>query len=341
MQLTRPKPLQQGDTVGLISNSSPMAGLVPHRLHAARTALENMGFHVRTAPNAEVVTDYTAGTPQQRADDVHALFEDPAVTAIISCIGGNHTNHLLPLLDYELIANNPKVVTGYSDTTVLHLALVSQAGLQTFYGPAAITQFAEYPEPLPYTLEHFKRAVMQADPIGTIEPSDEWTDEILDWFQQEDQTRPRTMHENEGYQWLREGSAEGPLMGGCIGSLMHLLGTPYWPDMSGALLFLDTPESEADFRAGEDVATIDAQLTDLYLSGVLKQISGLIVGRPFGYTQEQTQDLKALLLERTQEFAFPILFNVNIGHADPIATIPYGATARMDSSTNTFAVTTT
>jgi muramoyltetrapeptide carboxypeptidase len=341
MQLKRPKPLQQGDTVGLLSTSAPMAGLVPHRLQAAHAALEEMGFHVRIAPNAEVITDYTAGTPQQRADDVHALFEDPAVTAIISCIGGNHTNHVLPLLDYELIARNPKVVTGYSDMTVLHLALASHAGLQTFYGPAAITQFAEYPEPLSYTLEYFKRAVMQDDPIGAIEPSEEWTDEILDWFKQEDQTRPRTTHENEGYQWLREGSAEGPLMGGCISSLMHLRGTPYWPDMSGALLFLDTPESEADFRTGEDVATIDAQLTDLYLSGVLHQISGLIVGRPFGYTQQQREEFKTLLRDRTREFAFPILFNVNIGHADPIATIPYGAAAHIDSNTNTFRITTT
>ncbi len=336
--LIKPKSLTKGDTICLVSPSSGLAGLVPHRVAQARDMLEKMGFAVQIGANALKTRSYVSGTPEERAEDLQTAFSDPTVKAIISFIGGNHSNQLLPLLDYEAISKNPKIFMGYSDMTVLHFALYTRAKLTSFYGPAALTQFGENPEILPYTKEYFERAVMQKDPIGSIRPSDVWTDEILNWFTKEDTQRARNLQKNDGFKWLREGVAEGPLVGGCITSMMHLRGTPYWPDFQDTLLFWETPESSADFRKGKSVEDIDASLADLELSGVFEQIKGMIVGRFFSYTDEQKRELEEVILERLSKYAFPVLAGVDIGHTDPMITVPMGALARIDSTSNTFEI---
>lgn len=334
--LIKPPALKEGDLISLVSPSSGMAGLIPHRVERARAMLEQLGFAVTIGKNALGVRDYVSGTPEERADDMNAAFADPDVKAIISFIGGNHSNQILDLLDYDLIAKNPKIFMGYSDMTVVHFALHTRAKLVSFYGPAALTQFAENPAVLPYTKEYFEKAAMRTQPIGRVEPSPEWTDEILDWFERKDLERPRSMKLNCGYKWLREGNAEGPLMGGCITSMLHLRGTPYWPDFKDAICFWEVPESSADFRKGKSVEEMDASLTDLELSGVFEQIKGMIVGRFFGYTEEQNQHLERVILERVQKYSFPVLTGVDIGHTDPMITVPLGTRAKIDSQANSF-----
>lgn len=336
--IIKPPRLEEGSTVGLISPSAPLAGLVPHRVEHAKKVLTELGFKVVIGRNALKVNDYLSGSIQERVDDMHSFFSDKDVSAIISFIGGNHSNQLLRHLDFDLIKNNPKIVMGYSDMTVLHLTLNTRANLVSFYGPAALTQFAENPSVLAYTKEYFTKAVMKPVPIGNIYPSKQWTDEVLDWFNKEDLTRPRQMRLNPGYQWLRKGQASGRLIGGCITSLLHLRGTDFWPSFEDAILFWETPESSADFSKGESVSEIDAALTDLDLSGVFSSIQGMIIGRPFGYTPEETDHLKRVIIERAAAFNFPILFGVDIGHTDPMITVPIGVQATMDSSNNTFCI---
>ncbi len=337
--MLKPIILKTGDTIGLVSPSSGMARQVPHRVERAQAMFRQMGFHVKVGPNALKTSGYTAGTPEERAADLNQFFADPEVSAIVSFIGGNHSNQLLRYLDFEMIRANPKVFVGYSDITVLHLALYTQAQLITFYGPAALTQFAESPEILSYTRRHFERALMQPEPIGVIEPSTEWTDEVLNWFERQDLERPRQMKPNPGYVWLRQGVANGPILGGCISSLAHLRGTQYWPDFSGSIFFWEIPESDDDFRRGEPLGNIDAILTDLDLSGVFAQIVGMVIGRPYGCTTEEVQQLRQVILERTKDYSFPILFGVDIGHTDPMVTVPLGVEGRLDSSKNKFLIT--
>lgn len=336
--LLKSKSLKVGDTIGLVSPSAPLAGMVSHRAKRGIKMLEELGFRVKVGKYALKIKGYTAGTPGERAKDINSLFEDKGVKAIICFIGGNHSNHILEQLDFNLIKKNPKIFLGYSDATVLHFALYTQSNLVTFYGPAILTQFAENPKMFSYTEKYFKRALMSNKPIGEIEPSSYWTDEVLDWFKKEDLKRPRKMKKNKGWQWLKRGMARGPILGGCITSMMHLRGTKYWPDFSDSILFWEIPERDGDFTRGEKAENIDSYLTDLELSGIFKKIKGMIVGRFFGYSKQEQREITKIIIERTSDYRFPIILNVDIGHSDPMITVPLGVTVKIDSSNNSFEI---
>lgn len=333
--LIKPDILKRGDTIGLVSTSSPMAGLLAHRVKAAVKMLKELGFKVKIGKNALKVNGYVAGTGKERAEDVNIFFRDNEVKAIISFIGGNHSNQILEYLDFELIKNNPKILMGYSDTTVLELAILAQTGLVTFYGPSALNQFAENPKMLSYTEEYFRKAVMNNQPIGKISSSLKWTDEILDWFKKDDQKRARRMKKNNGWQWLSEGRAEGPILGGCISSIGHIRGTKFWPDFSNVIFFWEIPEGE-NFFESESLANVDLYLADLKNSGILSQIKGMIIGRPFRYNKKQTEELIKIIKTYTKDYKFPVLFGVDVGHTDPMITLPQGVRVLIDLSKNIF-----
>lgn len=335
-KLIKPMLLRKGDVIGIISPSAPLAGLVPHRVESSIESLKKMGFVVRLGASALKVDGYTAGSAEERAKDINDFFADKDIKAIFTSIGGNHSNQLLKYLDFSLIKNNPKILLGYSDTTVLHFALNTKAGLVSFYGPAVLTQFGEYPKMFSYTRESFEKNLMTAEPAGRIVPSLEWTDKMLDWFKKEDLGNTRRMEKNSGWQWLKYGKAEGPIMGGCIASMMHLRGTEYFPDFDDSIFFWEISESESDFTKGERPENIDAYLTDLELSGLFKKIKGMIIGRPFGYTSQQIELLKKIIGIRTKDYDFPIIFSVDIGHTDPMLTVPLGTRVKLDSEENLF-----
>jgi muramoyltetrapeptide carboxypeptidase len=337
-ELIKPRMLRPGDTIGLVSPSSPVAGLLPHRVEKGIAELQRLGFKVVVGKNALKVTGHTAGTPEERAADLNTFFADPTIDAIVTFIGGFHANQILPFLDYGIIRKNPKVFMGFSDISVLHLAIQAKAGLVTFYGPAVLTQFAENPHLDQYTEQMFRRSVMSVDPIGIVKPSLEWTEELLNWFAKADLERPRVRKINSGWEWLRHGQASGQLLGGCITSILHNRGTEYWPDFSGKIFFWELADRVGDMTKGEPVSRIDAHLTDLELSGVFKGMKGMIVGRPIGYSDEELVSLKKIILQRTEKYQVPILFGIDIGHTEPIMTLPIGAHAAIDSINNTFSI---
>ena len=335
-KLIKPKLLKKGDTVGIISPSAPLAGLVPHRVESGIEMIKKMGFKVIIGKNALKVREYTAGSAEERAQDINGFFGDKKIKAIFSFIGGNHSNQILKHLDFSLIKRNPKIFLGYSDITVLQFALNTQVGLVSFYGPAVLTQFAENPEIIPYTKKYFEKTIMSVQPLGKIVSSSTWTDESLDWFKKEDLKRPRRMKKNKGWEWLKKGKVEGAILGGCISSMMHLRGTKYWPNFNGSILFWEISEGESDFTKGESLENIDSYLTDLESLGLFKQIKGMVVGRPFGYTPKQVNLLKKTICKRTEDYNFPILFGIDIGHTDPMITIPLGIKVKLDSVKNLF-----
>jgi muramoyltetrapeptide carboxypeptidase LdcA involved in peptidoglycan recycling len=257
---------------------------------------------------------------------------DPEVDAIVAAIGGNHSCHLLPLLDFDLIARNPRVFCGFSDITVLNVAIQQRTGLVTFNGPMFLSDFSENSRMLEYTERHFLRAVASGKPIGELAPSPDWTEEWLDWETAADSERPRVMEHSPGWSWLRDGAAEGALMGGCLESLEHLRGTTYWPDWRGAIFFFETSEEAPPPQA------VDAILMDYENMGILSQIAGLIVGRPMRYTPEQRRQLREVLLERTARYHFPIVADVDFGHTSPQFTLPLGIPARLDAAHQSFEI---
>jgi muramoyltetrapeptide carboxypeptidase LdcA involved in peptidoglycan recycling len=324
-----PPRVRPGQTVAVVAPSFGAVGAWQHRAERGRAYIESLGLKVKLMPNATRNDTWVSAPAQARADDIHTAFADTNVSVVLAAIGGNHSNQLLPLLDFALIQKNPKIFQGYSDNTVLHWAFVEHADLRTFYGPAFTLALAEYPEVLPYTDRHLRAAWFGADPI-TFEAAPQWTEEILDFDRQVDLTRPRRLMRNEGWVTLHDGVAQGPLIGGCLETICwHLKGRDEWPDLKGALLMLETSEE------APSPAHVDGYLTDLAHLGTFDDIVGLIVARPAFYGPEDTESLWQVVTEYTG--ALPVLANVDCGHTDPMLTVPLGARVRLDAGGRTFA----
>ncbi len=323
--MSLPPQLLPGDTIGIVSPSWGGAGLVPHRVELGIRQLEALGFKVRIGEHALSHISYVSDTPENRAADINAFFADSEVHAILAAIGGDHSCHLLPLLDFDLIRRNPKVFIGFSDITVLNIALYVAAGLTTFSGLALLTDFAEYPHMFKYTCAYFLKAVTQPAPVGRIKPSPYWTEEFLDWVDKKDLERPRELLPSPGWTWLKPGLAEGRLIGGCLESLQHLRGTRFWPDWRNAIFFWETSEEKPSPQ------TVDGMLMDYENMGVFEQISGMLVGWPMRYSDAEKQELREVILARTGKYAFPIVTDIDFGHTYPQMTLPIGVRARINS----------
>lgn len=319
----KPPPLRPGDSVGIVAPSWCGPARFPHRLERGQRFV---------GPHAFGERGYVSGTPEERAADIHQFFLDASVRAIVAAIGGDHSCHLLPLLDWDLIARHPTIFMGFSDVTVLNLAIYARTGLVTFNGPAVMTDFGEFPAPFAYTVESMQRILGRPEPAGPVLPAPAWTEEFLDWGARADLSRPRVMQASPGWTWLKAGRGAGRLVGGCLESMQHLRGTPYWPDFEGAILFFETSE------VVPSPAWVDAVLQDYETKGVLAQIRGLVVGRPYRYTPEQKAALHAVLLERTRAYAFPIVADVDFGHTAPQCTLPIGCPAELDAERRRFEV---
>jgi muramoyltetrapeptide carboxypeptidase LdcA involved in peptidoglycan recycling len=324
--------LLPGDTVAIVSPSWGGAGLFPHRVERGVLHLQKLGFKVKIGTHALNQLGFVSDTPQNRADDIHSMFADPEVKAIVAAIGGDHSCHLLPLLDFDLIRRNPKVFMGFSDITVLNVAIWKETGLVAFNGPALLTDFAEYPTMYAYTERYMLQALCEAGPIGVIEPSTWWTEEFLDWELKADLMRPRERLASPGWSWLRGGVAEGVMIGGCLESLDHLRGTRFWPEWQDAILFIETSE------APPSPERVDSMLMDYEVMGILERLKGLMVGRPMRYADEEKQQLREVVLERTSGFEFPIITDMDFGHTAPQFTVPIGCRARIDAENQQFEV---
>ena len=284
-------------------------------------------------PNAMKRGDWTAGTPQERADDLHTAFSDPEVAVVLCAIGGNHSNELLDLLDYDLIRAHPKIFQGLSDITVLHCALQRHARLATFYGPALVTNLGEYPAVFDLTGRSMRAAWFGDAPIE-FESASAWTDEFLDFGTKADLTRARTTHPGEGWIWLHPGRARGPILGGCLESLCwHVKGSPEWPELDGCVLLLELSEE------APSPAEVASYLTDFRRLGVMDQICGLVFSRPINYRAEDVQVLWNVVRAATDGLGIPVLVNFDCGHSDPMLTVPLGVEVQLDTAADRFRTT--
>jgi hypothetical protein len=155
---------------------------------------------------------------------------------------------------------------------------------------------------------------------------------MLSWETKADQTRPRHRQETAGWTWLKSGFGEGPRIGGCLESLQHLRGTPYWPDWNGAIMFFETSEEKPTPE------TVDGILMDYENMGVLEKLSGMLVGRSMFYSEPEKQQLREIILARTEKFRFPIITEMDFGHTAPQFILPLGCRARIDGHQGTFEI---
>src|SRR5438874_8903292 len=173
-RLVKPPRVRPGDTVAIVSPSAPAFGRFPHRGERGTAYLESLGLRVRPMRHAAGVDGWVSAPPEARAADLHEAFADPEVAVVLCAIGGNHSNQVLPHLDFDLIRANPKIFQGYSDMTILHWAIGQETGLSTFYGPALVPELGEFPEVLPLTDRFLRDAWFGAEPLR-YEPASEWT----------------------------------------------------------------------------------------------------------------------------------------------------------------------
>jgi muramoyltetrapeptide carboxypeptidase len=210
--------------------------------------------------------------------------------------------------------------------TVLNWAFLKHAGLATFYGPALTLALAEYPSVLPYTDRWLRAAWFGTEPLR-FGPAEQWTEEILDFDQKLDLTRPRRLEPSAGWVVLREGTAEGPIIGGCLETICwHLKGSSAWIDPGGSIYLLEMSEEAPSPEHA------DAYLTDLEQLGVFESCTGLIFARPMGYDPDGTEQLWNVVVRRTEASGIPVIANVECGHTDPMLTIPLGVPSRMTAS---------
>ena len=200
--MIKPKNLKKGDKVAIVSLSSGLAGeeMFRHRYELGKKRLEQLGFNVVTMKNALKGIEYLYNHPEKRAEDFMEAILDKDIKGIICNIGGDDTIRLLPYIDFEAIANNPKVFMGYSDTTINHF-IMQKAGVVSYYGPAIMTDFAENNSMDTYTLKYINEVLLENMEDIVIKSSDKWTSEYLDWAIEENDNISRKMNEEKyGYE---------------------------------------------------------------------------------------------------------------------------------------------
>ncbi len=337
MQLNKPKKLMKGDKIAVVSPSFGGVGMFPHRVEAAKNFFEKEGYRLVFMQHSRDNESHVSADAQARAQDINDAFRDQEISAIICGIGGNHSSQILKYLDWEVIKSNPKIFVGYSDISVLHYAFIVEAKLETYYGPCLITQFGEFPNPLEYTLNYFNKVLIQDLSSVDVEASREFTSEVLNWVTKSDLERPRKLIQSQGHKWLRGGVVQAPIIGGCVPSINHLIGTKNWIDPIDNIFFIDIPEGHV-FGEGLSISELDSYLSDLDNIGVFNRIKGLVIGRPYNYSKDQERELEECILKYTSNQTYPILTQVNIGHVDPIITLPLMRNVMLNSVENVFTI---
>ena len=246
---TTPASLKIGEIIGIIA---PAGWIEEEDLHPALDYLTSKGFKVQLGTSVFTRERYLAGNDQARVDDIHTMFENQEVKAIFCARGGYGCSRLLDKVNYALIHRNPKIFVGFSDTTSLQLAIYAKTGLTSYTGLALSLDIKRDQRIPPETEKSLWKCLVTREFVY-----------------------PHCLVA------LKGGQASGPLLGGCLSLLCSIIGTPYFPDMEGAILFIEDV-NEAPYR-------VDRMLTQLRLAGVLGRIKGLIYGHFTGCDSRNSQ----------------------------------------------------
>ncbi|REG88603.1 S66 peptidase family protein [Algoriphagus antarcticus] len=305
-----PKAIKKGDTVGLISPSAATSDRM--QFTYAKETLEALGFEVKLGKNLMNRRGHLAGTDEERAADLNAMFANKDVKAIVSIRGGSGAARILPLIDYKAISKNPKPLLGYSDITALHCAIQAQTGLITFHGPMGTGSWNSF------NVEQFEKVFFSQEKVIYENIHDE-SDELV--------------VKSNRIQTLKSGKAEGKILGGNLTVLTAISGSPYYPDFKDAILFIED--------VGEDPYKMDRMMSTLKLNGTLGQIKGFIFGQcsecePGGGYGSLTLD--QILDDYILPLNIPAYSGAMIGHISKQFIIPVGAKVAMDADKGTISL---
>ena len=307
--VVKPRRLSEGDTVGLVAPAS--AAFEQDAIALAKEQLEAIGLKVKIGEHAHDRWGYFAGRDRDRAADINGMFADDSVAGIVCYTGGWGSPRALPYLDYALIARKPKVFIGFSDITALLIAIYQRTGLVTFHGPVGGSNLE------PYSLESFKRSVMNTDPVGELAPPPKKPMELV----------------NRGNRIVKlaGGKASGRLVGGNLTLVAALMCTPWEIETEGAIVFLE------DVR--EDVYRIDRMLTQLALGGKFDKAAAVVFGRCSQCAYEGPSfSLEDVLRDRFGSLPIPVISGLSFGHIEQKLTLPLGVMATLDADAGTLTI---
>jgi muramoyltetrapeptide carboxypeptidase len=292
MPVMRPNSLPFDATIGVASVSAPEPATDAEFFHRGLSVLRESGYEVVLGKHATERKGYVSASAEDLAADLHELFADKRVSAIICAGGGVNANRLLHHLSWDLIARNPKILVGVSNPTVLLNAITKQTGLITFHGPSVVWDFGAEGGVPEFTGGRFWDLLESHEPAYDIPVRDDW-------------------------HWLREGELTGRVIAGNLASLQGLLGTPYEPDWDNAVLCWED--------IAKPVNRLDMMLTHFRDAGVFERISGMVVGKLVSCEPSAGVTYDQMLLDLLRDDEFPILAEVPFGHTPDKLTLPIGA----------------
>ncbi|GAA1396714.1 S66 peptidase family protein [Luteococcus peritonei] len=310
-----PRRLRTGDQVRVIAPAASRAYVMGHdNTRWVDEHFAALGLQVSLGEHVDELDVFASSSIESRLADLHAAFADPEVACVMTAIGGFNSNELLPHLDWELIAANPKVLCGYSDITALQNAIWAHTGLVTYSGPhwSSFGMRDHFEQ----TLEWFRQAVFTSELIE-LQPSQAWSDDA--WFADQDD---RHLEPNPGWRVVQPGEAAGTIVGGNLCTLNLLQGTTHMPSLDGALLFL---EDDAIVEGGEFARNLTSllQLPDAHL------VTGLVLGRFQRDSEVLASQLDEMVRRQPALAGKPVLAEVDLGHTYPMITFPVGGRAEL------------
>jgi muramoyltetrapeptide carboxypeptidase len=296
----KPTKLRKGDLIGVVTPASPIAD--PSRIEQGIRYLERLGYRTIVGEHVGKVHGYLAGTDEERLADLHSFFADRRVRAIMAVRGGYGTPRLLSKLNYRLIAQNPKILVGFSDITALQLALWSKCRLVTFHGPMVGVEMANLMDS--FTEELFWTLLTSPRKIGPIAlPFDHV---------------PMSLHRGRG---------TGRLVGGNLSLLVSLLGTRFFPKHDETVLFIE--------EIAEEPYRIDRMMTQLHNAGIFSKCRAILAGQFADCVPKDqskpSRSVDDVLNEFAQQASLPFLASLPFGHVPRKMTLPVGLRVRVDA----------
>lgn len=292
MKTICPPPLEPGKAIGIVCVAAPEPATNAAFFDRGLKAIKASGHDVIIAPHTNNKQGYVSATGLEIASDLHALFLNPKVGAIVCAGGGINANRVIKHLNFDLIGANPKRLVGVSNPTVILNAITARTGLITFHGPSVVWDFGNEKGIPEITSTSFWTVLETPSASTKIEAGASWS-------------------------WVRPGEFEGTLLGGNLTSIQTLLGTPNEPEWSGSVLLWED--------IAKPVNRLDMMLTHFRDAGVFDKLVGMIVGRLVSCDTSEGVTYDKMLLDLLSDYDFPILAEVPFGHTPEKLTLPIGA----------------
>ncbi len=306
-KIIKPPKLKKGDTIGLIA---PASFIREDELKESVENLEALGFKVKYTNRILARDGYLGGTDKQRTEDVNEMFSRDDIDGIVCARGGYGSARILPMLNYDLIKKNPKILVGYSDITALLYGIFAQTGLVCFHGPVGISTFNDF------SVFDFENVLMEPLEKFTMYSAPE---------KNGDESLPVT---------IRTGKAAGKLCGGNLSIVVSMIGTPYDIDTDGKIVFLE--------EVGEDPYRIDRMLTQMREAGKFENAAGIALGifskcdaKKNSKGETNSFSLSEVLYDRLYDLNIPVLYGMSFGHITNKFTLPFGIEAELNSGEQT------